>query len=483
MIATKTKEQNPKNKSQNIQKNNIAETNVDYDEVKKKLNQGNMLVAEPLVKEKTKGPTKSQINRLKKFYNTTRWLPNSAFTTYFGKPAFENYGYGNTNPVYGGLFYGNYMLSHNMNPIDGANHPPEKQVYSSAMMKSVQRKGIRKPSPPRKVPEEIRNTPEELQEIRTRKQIFQLPNNFPSRTIIPPNLLKARYFRSGKNTPENSEDEDEDEYEDWNIENVLRGKKNKKIKIQKGGDSKYNPYKEGKVELKRKKMKEGLDNKFSDEFYEKANAKRMKKKQMGMEYEGEEEIEESEGQLLYEKQRDYYLKMLGEDKINQLEDLTNLEVQREQELNIKNVEDNKINNINTANIINNNITNNDINNINNIDQKIDNNIPQKIQNEENIKNIIYPPPSQLQQNNIPVNPLKKKENPVLLPPNYSLLKNRNNAFLYCVNHSQLPINYEDKDPRNYQGMPPCMLSSIIPAGKPSHLLAPLNIFANEYTEE
>ena len=44
------------------------------------------------------------------------------------------------------LFYGNYMLSHNMNPIDGANHPEEKQVYSSAMMKSLQRKGIRKPN-------------------------------------------------------------------------------------------------------------------------------------------------------------------------------------------------------------------------------------------------------------------------------------------------------------------------------------------------
>lgn len=96
---------------------------------------------------KPEGPSKSQINRLKKFYNTTRWLPNSAFTTYFGKPAFENYGYGNTHPVYGGLFYGNYMLSHNMNPMDGKNHPPEKQVYSSALMKSLQRKeNIRKVS-------------------------------------------------------------------------------------------------------------------------------------------------------------------------------------------------------------------------------------------------------------------------------------------------------------------------------------------------
>ena len=420
--GSKIQKNTKKNKSvKNISKNNISETNVDYDEVKRKLNQGNMMVAEPLVKETKKGPSKTQINRLKKFYNTTRWLPNSAFTTYFGKPAFENYGYGNTNPVYGGLFYGNYMLSHNMNPIDGANHPAEKQVYSSAMMKSVQRKGIRRPSPPRKVPEEIRNTPEELQEIRTRKQIFQLPNNFPSRDIIPPNLLKARYFRSGKNIPENSEDENEDKYEDWNIENVLSGKKNKKMKINKRGGDKFNPYSQGRIELKKKKMKEGLDNKFSDEFYQKANAKRMKKKGMG--YEEIEDIEESEGQLLYEKQREYYLKMLGEDKINQIEDLTNLEVQKEQEeQNNKIIEDNNINDI----------------------PQIENNIPQEIPNQENIQNNICPLNSQ--QNNIPANPLKKKENPALLPPNSQLLKNKtNNNFVCCINHFQLPVNYQDKD--------------------------------------
>ena len=455
-----------KNKSvKNITKNTLSETNVDYDEVKRKLNQGNMLVAEPLVKYTKKGPSKTQINRLKKFYNTTRWLPNSAFTTYFGKPASENYGYGNTNPVYGGLFYGNYMLSHNMNPIDGANHPPEKQVYSSAMMKSVQRKGIRKPSPPRKVPEEIRNTPEELQEIKTRMQIFQLPNNFPSRDIIPPNLLKARYFRSGKNTPENSEDENEDEYEDWNIENVLSGKKNKKMKINKRVEGKFNPYSQGRVELKKKKMKEGLDNKFSDEFYEKATAKRLKKKGMNI-YEEGEEIEESEGQLLYEKQRDYYLKMLGEDKVKNLEDLTNLEVQKEEQKEEKENEIQENINVNPPN---------------------ENQVIQNEMKLEEHKCNVYPLNAQVEQNNIPVNPLKKKENPALLPPNFELLKNNenygnNNNFVCCVHHSQLPVNYQEKDPRNYQGMPPCMLSSIIPAGKPSHVLAPLNIFANEYTE-
>jgi hypothetical protein len=104
-------------------------------------------------------PTKSQLNRLKNFYQTTRWLPNSAFTTYFGKPAFENYGYGNTNPIYGGLFYGNYMLTHNINPIDGENRPDTKQVYSSAMLKTMKNNNIRKPEPPRKTPDEIRNTP------------------------------------------------------------------------------------------------------------------------------------------------------------------------------------------------------------------------------------------------------------------------------------------------------------------------------------
>jgi hypothetical protein len=439
----------------------ISDTNVDYDEVKRKLNQGNMLVAEPVHKSTKKGPSKTQINRLKQFYNTTRWLPNSAFTTYFGKPAFENYGYGNTNPVYGGLFYGNYMLSHNMNPIDGANHPEEKQVYSSAMMKSVQRKGVRRPSPPRKVPEEIRNTPEELQEIRTRKQIFQLPNNFPSRDIIPPNLLKARYFRSGKNTPENSEDENEDEYEDWNIENVLSGKKNKKMKINKKIDGGYNPYSQGRVELKKKKMKEGLDNKFSNEFYKKASAKHLKNKGINNQYEGEEEYEESEGQLLYEKQREYYLKMLGEEKVKNIEDLTNLEVQKNINESQEQIDNNEIRE-------NENIEDNNINQENNLDEN------------NNINNCQVPPlDEQIKQERKPCNPLKKKENPALLPPNFELVKNKDNAFVCCVHHSQMPVTSQEKDPRNYQGMPPCMMASIIPAGKPSHTLAPLNIFAND----
>jgi hypothetical protein len=44
--------------------------------------------------------------RIAELNSTTRWLPDSAFTTYFGKPAFHLYGKGNVNPTVGGNIYG-----------------------------------------------------------------------------------------------------------------------------------------------------------------------------------------------------------------------------------------------------------------------------------------------------------------------------------------------------------------------------------------
>ena len=36
----------------------------------------------------------------------TRYLANSGYQTYFGKPALCNYGMGNTKPIVGGVVYG-----------------------------------------------------------------------------------------------------------------------------------------------------------------------------------------------------------------------------------------------------------------------------------------------------------------------------------------------------------------------------------------
>ena len=63
-----------------------------------------------------------------------RLLPDSAMTTYFGKPAFHTYGNGNTRPTNGGLLYGSYLKTHNINPHSGDNKPEHIQIYGHAMM-------------------------------------------------------------------------------------------------------------------------------------------------------------------------------------------------------------------------------------------------------------------------------------------------------------------------------------------------------------
>jgi len=54
-------------------------------------------------------------------------------TTYFGKPAFHAYGNSNVKPAQGGLIYGDYMKTHNINPHSGDNHPDRVQIYACAM--------------------------------------------------------------------------------------------------------------------------------------------------------------------------------------------------------------------------------------------------------------------------------------------------------------------------------------------------------------
>lgn len=60
-------------------------------------------------------------------------MPDSALTTYFGKPAWHAYGNANVNPAQGGLIYGDYMKSHNINPHSGSNKPKAIQGYERTM--------------------------------------------------------------------------------------------------------------------------------------------------------------------------------------------------------------------------------------------------------------------------------------------------------------------------------------------------------------
>lgn len=105
-------------------------------------------------------------DKMKELKKCSRWLPDSALTTYFGKPAFHAYGNGNTAPTYGGAVYGQYLLTHNINPHAGANRPEFSQVHGRAMLggtvqirgpgsrspKKAPIKFTRKPVPPRVAP-------------------------------------------------------------------------------------------------------------------------------------------------------------------------------------------------------------------------------------------------------------------------------------------------------------------------------------------
>ena len=51
----------------------------------------------------------------------------------------------------------------------------------------------------------------------------------------------------------------------------------------------------------------------------------------------------------------------------------------------------------------------------------------------------------------------------------------NPNFVCCMHHNQGLFNVEDQDPRAFKNMPPCMMSNIVPAGKPTTKNVPLNL--------
>lgn len=75
--------------------------------------------ARPLTaEEKALKKRQSEINA------TTRWLADSSFTTYFGKPPFHAYGKGNVKPTNPN----SKMLTHNINAATGSYQTRNGQI-------------------------------------------------------------------------------------------------------------------------------------------------------------------------------------------------------------------------------------------------------------------------------------------------------------------------------------------------------------------
>lgn len=75
------------------------------------------------------------------FKKNSRYRPNTAFQKYVGKPAFANYGNANTKTQLGGINYGDYMMTHNINPHRLSNNPTHPQVYET-VEREYERKNI-----------------------------------------------------------------------------------------------------------------------------------------------------------------------------------------------------------------------------------------------------------------------------------------------------------------------------------------------------
>lgn len=145
-------------------------------------------------------------DRIRRLNETTRWLPNSAFKTYFGKPPFENYGRGNVRPTVGGPFYGDYMKSHNINPHAGDNKPEFKQIYDHADLAATRYPEV-EPEPPRKCRDDIRLSQKQVEELKRRNPLTAEKFDAKSKIIVKPDLVNSLRFASEENTPESSVDE------------------------------------------------------------------------------------------------------------------------------------------------------------------------------------------------------------------------------------------------------------------------------------
>lgn len=131
-------------------------------------------------KQRAKSALKSKMSkveeeRLKKFNEQSRWIPNTSFQTYFGKPAFENYGNKNNNVPWATLSYGNHLKSHNINPQRIPNKPEFEQVYKSAQIASTHI-DYTKDHIPRKCLNEYQQTEQEVDVLMKRMPILIDPN-------------------------------------------------------------------------------------------------------------------------------------------------------------------------------------------------------------------------------------------------------------------------------------------------------------------
>lgn len=131
----------------------------------------------PLVdKSKLSKAEREELEKLEKAITMSRWNPDTHLASMHGKPIWHAYGNKNTDPTVGGIVYGHYLLTHNINPHAGDNRPLYQQVYDSAS-NSYFKNGKPEIKITKPLPESPKVSPEVLEDLRTRNPIMPGPSS------------------------------------------------------------------------------------------------------------------------------------------------------------------------------------------------------------------------------------------------------------------------------------------------------------------
>lgn len=123
---------------------------------------------------------------------------------------------GNTNPTWGGLGYGQYMISHNVNPHRYPNNPQINQVTQSAEIGQMKQEHIKEKYKrsddhiPRKTRDEYVNSASEVKQAKEALSLaaVQRPKGderLDVKSFKKPDLMRTDVFASKDDTPRNSE--------------------------------------------------------------------------------------------------------------------------------------------------------------------------------------------------------------------------------------------------------------------------------------
>lgn len=158
-----------------------------------------------LDKSKLSKKERKELERIEKEISVSRWKPNTHTLSLHGKPIWHPYGQANRDPTVGGVVYGEYMLTHNINPHSGENKPLYQQVYDSAANKAFEN-GKPKLVATRELPKSPKITKEELEDLKSRNPIMPLnPAKDLKRDVKQLDLMREVCFASKHSTPAQSE--------------------------------------------------------------------------------------------------------------------------------------------------------------------------------------------------------------------------------------------------------------------------------------